>query len=138
MPYTDAVIHEIQRLTDIVPPDTHFRGYFLPKGTDVYPLLGSILRDPKYFQYPNDFYPQHFLDEHGRFKKNDAFVVFSSGKRICIGEALAHMELFLYLTSILQNFSMQSLVSPADIDITPRISGFGNNPPVYKLCLLAH
>ncbi|XP_069854972.1 LOW QUALITY PROTEIN: cytochrome P450 2G1-like [Dipodomys merriami] len=145
MPYMDAVIHEIQRLTDIVPlgvphtvvRDTHFRGYFLPKGIDVYPLLGSVLRDPKYFQHPNDFYPQHFLDEQGHFKKNDAFVAFSSGKRICVGESLALMELFLYFTSIFQNFSFSSLVPPADIDITPRISGFGNIPPSYKLCLVA-
>lgn len=145
MPYTDAVIHEIQRLTDIVPlgvphnvtRDTHFRGYFLPKGTDVYPLIGSVLRDPKYFRYPDAFYPQHFLDEQGRFKKNDAFVAFSSGKRICVGEALARMELFLYFTSILQRFSLRSLVPPADIDISHRISGFGNIPPTYQLCFMA-
>ncbi|EHB18322.1 Cytochrome P450 2G1 [Heterocephalus glaber] len=145
MPYTDAVIHEIQRLTDIVPMgvphivirDTQFRGYFLPKGTDVYPLLGSVLRDPKYFCYPDAFYPQHFLDEQGCFKKNEAFVPFSSGKRVCLGESMARMELFLYFTSILQNFSLHSLVPPADIDITPRISGFGNIPPIYKLCLKA-
>ncbi|XP_008831596.1 cytochrome P450 2G1 [Nannospalax galili] len=144
MPYTDAVIHEIQRLTDIVPlgvphnviRDTHFRGYFLPKGTDVYPMIGSVLKDPKYFRYPDSFYPEHFLDEQGRFKKNEAFVVFSSGKRICVGEALARMELFLYFTSILQNFSLRSLVPPADIDITPRISGFGNIPPIYELCFV--
>uniref|UniRef100_A0A2K6N9T3 Cytochrome P450 n=1 Tax=Rhinopithecus roxellana TaxID=61622 RepID=A0A2K6N9T3_RHIRO len=145
MPYTDAVIHEIQRLVDIVPMgvphnviwDTQFRGYLLPKGTDVFPLLGSVLKDPKYFRYPDAFYPQHFLDEQGHFKKNEAFVPFSSGKRICLGEAMARMELFLYFTSILQNFSLRSLVPPGDIDITPKLSGFGNIPPTYELCLVA-
>ncbi|XP_055107055.1 cytochrome P450 2G1 [Symphalangus syndactylus] len=145
MPYTDAVIHEIQRLVDIVPMgvphnvirDTRFRGYLLPKGTDVFPLLGSVLKDPKYFRYPDAFYPQHFLDEQGRFKKNEAFVPFSSGKRICLGEAMGRMELFLYFTSTLQNFSLRSLVPPVDIDITPKLSGFGNIPPTYELCLVA-
>ncbi|XP_059522455.1 cytochrome P450 2G1-like [Myotis daubentonii] len=143
MPYTDAVIHEIQRVIaplgypHSVTRDTYFRGYLLPKGTDVFPVLGSVLKDPKYFRYPDAFYPQHFLDEQGHFKKNEAFVPFSSGKRICLGEAMARMELFLYFTSVLQNFSLRPLVPPADIDITPKISGFGNIPPTYELCLVA-
>ncbi|XP_044527073.1 cytochrome P450 2G1 [Gracilinanus agilis] len=145
MPYTDAVIHEIQRITDIVPMgvphtvtrDTNFRGYMLPKGTDIFPLIGSALRDPKYFKKPEAFEPQHFLDEQGRFKKNEAFVPFASGKRVCLGEAMARMELFLYFTTILQNFSLQPLVPPSEIDVTPQISGFGNIPPTYKLCIVA-
>lgn len=47
------------------------------------------------------------------------------------------MELFLYFTSILQNFSLRPLVPPADIDVTPKVSGFGNIPPTYELCLMA-
>ncbi|MBV95421.1 Cytochrome P450 2G1, partial [Eschrichtius robustus] len=61
----------------------------------------------------------------------------TKGKRICLGEAMARMEIFLYFTSILQNFSLRSLVPPADIDVTPKVSGFGNIPPTYELCLTA-
>ncbi|XP_065276796.1 cytochrome P450 2G1-like [Emys orbicularis] len=144
MPYTHAVIHEIQRFSNIIPlgiphaviRDTQFRGYTLPKGTDVFCVLGSALRDPRHFSDPERFDPGNFLDENGGFKKNHAFMAFSSGKRVCLGEGLARMELFLVFTSVLQRFTLQPPVDPQDIDLTPKASGFWNIPPEYRVCAL--
>ncbi|XP_060114370.1 cytochrome P450 2G1-like [Heteronotia binoei] len=144
MPYTDAVIHEIQRFSDVIPMNLphaltktmQFRGYTLPEGTNVFPLLTSVLKDPGSFPEPEKFNPGHFLDEEGRFKKNDAFMPFSAGKRICVGANLARMELFIFLTALLQNFTLRSPVDPQDLDLTPPLSGFANIPPTYQLCAL--
>lgn len=145
MPYTDAVIHEIQRFSDLIPigvphrvtKDTMFRGYLLPKNTEVYPILSSALHDPQYFEQPDSFNPDHFLDANGALKKSEAFLPFSTGKRICLGESIARNELFLFFTSILQNFSVASHVAPKDIDLTPKESGIGKIPPTYQICFLA-
>ncbi|XP_018424959.1 PREDICTED: cytochrome P450 2G1-like isoform X2 [Nanorana parkeri] len=144
MPYTDAVIHEIQRYCDILPlnvshlviKDVSFKGYTLPKGTEVYPLLCTVHQDPKKFATPCKFNPNHFLDSNGSFKKNNAFMPFSAGKRVCVGEGLARMELFLFLTTILQNFKLTSGTKFTDEDIEPRMTGFANVPKFYEMSFI--
>ncbi|KAG8448802.1 hypothetical protein GDO86_015756 [Hymenochirus boettgeri] len=146
MPYTEAVIHEIMRFIDFLPlgaphsvtQDTIFRGYTLPKGTFVFPFLHSVLFDSSLYESPHEFNPGHFLNEDGSFKKNDGFMAFSAGKRSCPGESLARMEIFLFLTSILQRFDIQPVISPNDIDLSPEYSGFGKMAPNFQLRLISH
>ncbi|XP_072007166.1 cytochrome P450 2C20-like [Engystomops pustulosus] len=113
MPYTNAVIHEMQRVLDLAPvahyhavtKDTQFRGYTLPKGTTVIPFLSSVLSDPTQWETPEDFNPGHFLDDEGQFRARPAFMAFSAGKRVCAGETMARMQIFLLLCALLQKFS---------------------------------
>ncbi|XP_048349031.1 cytochrome P450 2F5-like isoform X2 [Sphaerodactylus townsendi] len=144
MPYTDAVIYEIQRFISILPMglpravtrDTPFRDFLLPKGTNVIPLLSSVHYDPSQFKDPNSFNPANFLDERKAFRSKEAFMPFAPGKRICLGAGLARMEIFLFLTTLLQHFTLQPLVPPAEIDLAPQCTGLGNIPPAFQFQVL--
>ncbi|XP_068094325.1 cytochrome P450 2B19-like isoform X2 [Hyperolius riggenbachi] len=115
LPYTNAVIHEIQRVQDLAPTalfhamtkDLQFRGYTIPKGTIIIPFLSSVLNDPSQWETPEEFNPAHFLDKDGQFRNRVAFMPFSTGKRVCVGENLARMELFLLFSALLQKFSFR-------------------------------
>ncbi|KAG8543704.1 hypothetical protein GDO81_023980, partial [Engystomops pustulosus] len=141
-PYTDAVIHEIQRFANLVPTnvphmttqDVTLNGFFIPKGTHIIPSLTSVLRDKKYFKKPDEFYPQHFLDSDGNFVKNEAFIPFSAGRRSCAGENLAKMELFLFFAKLLQNFTFQAPPG-AKLDLTAAV-GFTSCPQKHQICAI--
>ncbi|KAK9978448.1 hypothetical protein ABG768_020199 [Culter alburnus] len=143
LPYTDAVIHETQRLANIIPItpphkttcDVHLNGYLIKKGTSVFPLLVSVLRDENEWETPDSFNPRHFLNKQGQFIKKDAFMPFSAGRRVCLGESLARMELFLFFTFLLQHFHFTPPpgVSEDDLDLAPAV-GFTLNPAPHKLC----
>ncbi|XP_060639367.2 cytochrome P450 2C19-like [Anolis sagrei] len=142
MHYTEAVLHEAQRFLSLIPlgftriakKDMELGGFKIPKGATLYPILSSALHDPTQFKNPYQFDPGHFLDEKGEFKKNGADMPFSAGKRNCLGEGLARMQLFLYITTILQSFRLKHPPGVTQIELTPDVSGFGNIPHQVQLC----
>ncbi|CAJ1075063.1 cytochrome P450 2K1-like isoform X1 [Xyrichtys novacula] len=145
LPYTDAVIHEIQRMANTVPTtvrrtsrDVTFRGYFIRKGTPVLVLLASALQDEDEWETPHTFNPAHFLDKEGNFRKRDAFLPFSAGSRVCTGESLARMELFLFLTSLLQHFHFTPPpgLKEDDLDLSQN-GGFTLTPKPHELCAIS-
>lgn len=115
MPFTDATIMEVQRLTVVVPlsiphmtsKTTEFRGFTIPKGTIIVPNLWSVHRDPTMWDNPDSFNPARFLDDEGKLLRKECFIPFGIGRRVCMGEQLAKMELFLTVTSLLQAFKFR-------------------------------
>uniref|UniRef100_A0A8C5Q9A6 Cytochrome P450 n=1 Tax=Leptobrachium leishanense TaxID=445787 RepID=A0A8C5Q9A6_9ANUR len=144
MPYTNAVIHEIQRCGDIVPMalphmayrDTEIQGYFIPKGTTIITNLSSVMKDETKWKKPYQFYPEHFLDETGKFFKNEAFMAFSAGRRVCLGEKLARMELFLFFTMLMQRFRFE-IPNDQPRPTEDGVYAFTLSPQPYKMCAVA-
>uniref|UniRef100_A0A3B5ASQ2 Cytochrome P450, family 2, subfamily AD, polypeptide 6 n=1 Tax=Stegastes partitus TaxID=144197 RepID=A0A3B5ASQ2_9TELE len=142
MPYAEAVIHETQRLGNIVPfgfpkmasKDTTLGEYFIPKGTSITTALSSVLFDKNEWVTPDVFNPEHFLDSKGQFLRRDAFLPFSAGKRVCIGEPLARKELFLFFTSLLQRFTFSPV--PGEMPSVEGVMGFTHSPEEFRMLAL--
>lgn len=58
-----------------------------------------------------------------------------SGRRVCLGESLARMELFIFFSSLLQHFRFTPPpgVSEDQLDLTG-VVGITVNPSPHKLC----
>ena len=104
LPYTEAVIHEIQRYGGIVfiglprqtAEETEFRGYTIPKDTFIMSYFRSTTRDPDVWDDPEVFKPERFLDPGGRFKKVKDGLVFGSGT--CIMHNKQHCYIIYHNT----------------------------------------
>ncbi|XP_041508691.1 cytochrome P450 2J3-like isoform X1 [Microtus oregoni] len=118
MPYTNAVVHEVQRMGNIIPlnlprevtVDTTLAGFYLPKGSILQTNLTALHMDPNEWATPDVFNPEHFL-ENGEFRKRESFLPFSMGKRACLGEQLARSELFILFTALVQKFTFKPPVN---------------------------
>ncbi|XP_063065815.1 cytochrome P450 2D14-like [Engraulis encrasicolus] len=140
MPFVMATIHEIQRVANIAPlgvfhsttRGTTLMGYHIPQGTMVVTNLTSVLFEESQWEHPHDFYPTHFLDSRGEFVKPEAFLAFSAGPRVCLGESLARMELFLILVTLLRRFQFVWPRGSMKPDMRPVFGGI-QSPQAYSL-----
>ncbi|MBN3297192.1 CP17A lyase, partial [Amia calva] len=117
LPYLEATIREVLRIRPVSPlliphvalADSSIGDYTIPKGSRVIINLWSIHHDEKEWKNPELFDPGRFLDEEGNTMSSPSpsYLPFGAGLRVCLGEALARMELFLFLSWVLQRFTLE-------------------------------
>ncbi|KAK9401434.1 cytochrome P450 2J2-like [Crotalus adamanteus] len=135
LPYTNAVIHEMQRVKYVllfgVPrqstKDVKMRGYHIPKGSTIIPDLRSVLLDPEQWETPEEFNPNHFLDKDGKFIEREEFLPFGIGQRACLGQQLARTEIFIFLISLLRAFSFRLPEGVKELNEAPQHAKIGHN-----------
>ncbi|XP_069720181.1 steroid 17-alpha-hydroxylase/17,20 lyase isoform X2 [Phaenicophaeus curvirostris] len=118
LPYLEATISEVLRIRPVSPlliphvslADTSIGEYSIPKGARVVINLWSVHHDEKEWDKPEEFNPGRFLDERGQHihSPSPSYLPFGAGIRVCLGEVLAKMELFLFLAWVLQRFTLES------------------------------
>ncbi|XP_022083237.1 cytochrome P450 2J1-like [Acanthaster planci] len=143
LPYTEAVILELQRRGNIVPlglphkaaEDTTLAGYTVPKGSLVVANHWALNIDPELFPDPWDFNPERFLNEDGEVTKPEELIPFSTGRRICLGEQLAKMELFIFFTHLLHQFTFRKPEGSPPLSLKGHL-GITLAPMPFEVCAL--
>lgn len=144
LPYVAANVREILRLSNASPlgaphctaEDTVFMGFNIPKRTLIMNNIYSATLDPSHWKDPFKFNPDRFIDSSGRLVENEALIPFSIGPRVCLGEPLAKMEIFLVLTNLLQRFSFQKGDITVNHSMAPKPNQVTNAPLPYKLRII--
>ena len=77
-----------------------------PKDTIVFANIESVHLDPECWKDPSEFNPYRHIDEDGKLITNQGnFFPFGAGRRVCAGEQLAKVELFLFMSWMLHKFT---------------------------------
>nr|XP_054773388.1 cytochrome P450 2D27-like [Lytechinus pictus] len=111
--------------------DAKVGGYDIPKGTVVSINMSHLLMSPSLWEEPLEFRPDRFLDEDGEYDRKREPIYFGTGRRVCPGEQLARIELFLIITCILQRFTI-SLAEGVPRDLSCYHS-FTNRPDPFTI-----
>lgn len=128
MPYTKAIVLEALRL---YPPvwllgrtamvNTEIGGVSIPKGSEIFACPWTTHRDERFFEDPDTFNPERWLDGLIQRLPLGAYFPFSLGPRLCLGKAFGMMESVLLLAIIAQKFHFK-LVPGHRVELFPALT----------------
>lgn len=114
LPYLEMVFKESLRL---YPPaygvvrealnDCEIGGYPIPKGATLAMFQWSVHRDPRFFDRPEEFFPERWENDYAKSLPRCAYFPFGAGPRLCIGNTFAQAEVPLLLAAIVQKFQLK-------------------------------
>ncbi|KAM7416206.1 hypothetical protein PAMA_018330 [Pampus argenteus] len=141
MPFTEAFIYEVFRHASYVPftiphcttKNTTLNGFFIPKDTCVFINQYQVNHDIDLWGDPDTFRPSRFLSSSGFLNKEltEKVLIFGMGKRRCLGDGFARLEMFIFLTTLLHDLQIQN-VAGQELDLTTDF-GLTMKPRPYRI-----
>ena len=128
LPYLDALLHEVLRLyppayitarTSIEP--FQIGGYDFPKGSTILMSQWLMHRDPRFYDEPEAFHPERWLDGLADRLPAGAYFPFGDGPRRCIGQGFAMLEAAIVIGTLAQRFQFRR-VPALSVDPEPLIT----------------
>jgi cytochrome P450 len=112
LPWTTACLQESQRYYSAVwmiarkaVEDDDIDGHHIRPGTTVLIPIHQIHHDERWWPDPEAFDPTRFLGDAPKQRPRSAYLPFGGGRRICIGQSFALMEMVLMASIISQRFT---------------------------------
>ncbi|XP_076452173.1 cytochrome P450 1A1-like [Babylonia areolata] len=143
LPLLEATAYEILRFVGIftlphsTTCDTTLQGYDIPEGTVVLVNVHSAFMDEKVWGDPKVFRPQRFLDSEGQLDRGivEQVPAFSLGRRRCMGEALARIQLFIFTGTMIQCVKFFKPPKQPDFELQPKF-GLTLEIEPYDVCVI--
>ncbi|WP_435178271.1 cytochrome P450 [Halorussus sp. AFM4] len=139
LPYLERVVTESMRLYPPVPgivrepvADDRVGDYRIPAGATVSMSQHVVHRDPRWYDDPMAFRPERWTDGFRESLPRLAYFPFAAGPRRCVGDRFALLEARTVLATILQEYHLELVSSPA-LDLRPSITARPRNPVEMKI-----
>jgi cytochrome P450 len=119
LPWTTACLQESQRYFPAVwgiiarraVEDDVIGGHRIRRGTTVFIQVNHIHHDPRWWSKPESFDPGRFL-QVAKYRPRSAYLPFGGGRRSCIGQSFASMEMTLIAAIMSQRFTFDLVAAP--------------------------
>ncbi|KYO28356.1 hypothetical protein Y1Q_0015961 [Alligator mississippiensis] len=141
LPQLEAFLCEVLRYSSFVPvtiphattADVQLDGFYIPRGTVVFINQWSVNYDPTKWKDPHVFDPGRFLDAEQQLDRDRAagVMIFSLGKRRCIGDQLAKLQLFLFTAILLHQCAFEP--NPAERLTMDCVHGLALKPQPFTV-----
>ena len=126
LPWTTACVQESQRYFSAVwmigreaVEHDDIDGHHVRPGTTVLVPIHQIHHDERWWPDSEQFDPNRFLGDAAKERPRSAYLPFGGGRRICIGQSFALMEMVLMATIMSQRFTFELVPGhPVELEST--------------------
>jgi cytochrome P450 len=101
--------------------DDRIAGISIPAGSTVLISPYTLHRHPAFWEDPEDFRPDRFVNDAETPANRPAYIPFGAGPHLCIGQAMAQLVARLVLAMAWRRFRL-TLIEDQDLSLKPGIT----------------